>query len=316
LGTPRRRDPGIIIAGTALVLVLLMFVFFCGTCFMFSLAFRGAQSRGDGVALIEVEGLISASSGSTGFFDWGVSSESLVDQLYRAQKDKRVKAVLLRINSPGGTPAASQEVYEEVRRTARAKPVVVSIGDVGASGAYLVASAADYIIAAPDSDVGSIGVIVEIPNISELNRKIGVDYTVITQGQYKDIGSPLRPVTPEEKAIITEQAKAAYEHFIKDVAAGRRIDEAKVRELATGITWPGTQARDLKLIDDTGNLRDAVEKAGRLGGIKGEVHLIRMESESPFSVFSRFVTAVRELARNVGLFRGGGGTSQEYPVKH
>lgn len=300
----RSNSVGWIISGIALLLVLMMMVFACGTCFIIAGAFRGLRYRGSSVALIRVSGLIYSGAGGSGLFELGVSSEAIVEKLYRARKDDSVKAVLLRIDSPGGTPAGAEEIFDEVRRTAEVKPVVASIGDMGASGAYMVAAACRPIYAAPDSDVGSIGVILEIPNIQELNRKLGINYTIYVQGKYKDIGSPLRPVTPEEQAILNQQMQVAYEHFIERVADGRDMDVARVRDLATGITWPGTQAKDLGLIDDIGNFRDAVQKAGRLGGIKGDVHVIDMEWESPWSLLSKLVKSFKSLARAVDVLRG------------
>ncbi len=309
----RKRSPGWIFGGVALVLVLLMMVFFCGTCFVLSVFFGGRSFRGDGVALIEVQGVLTASDGG-GIFDYGCSADMLVEQLHRARKDDRVKAVLLRIDSPGGTPAAAEEVYTEIRRIRDEKPVVVSIGDMGASAAYFIASATDYIMASPDSDVGSIGVIVQIANLEELNRKIGVEYTIITEGEYKDIGSPYRPVTPQEHAIIAGQMKVAYDNLINGIAEGREMEEARVRELATGQTWPGVQALELGLIDGLGNYRDAVEKAGRMGGIEGDVYLIDMSGGSSFSLFSELLSAMKEIANSMEMLRGGG-TTETTPIK-
>jgi protease-4 len=135
--------------------------------------------------------------------------------------------------------------------------------------------------------------------VEELDKKIGLRWYVFTQGQYKDIGSPLRPPTPAEQAILTEQMRLAYDHFIRDVAIGRHMDESKVRDLATGLTFPGTQAKDLGLIDAIGNYREAVNEAGRLGGIKGEVRLIPLREQSVFGVFSEFLTSVKSIANSL-----------------
>jgi protease-4 len=279
---------------------MLIIVFFCGTCFIFSLIIGRGSFTGDVVAVIDVEGIITSSGGGDGMFGWGCSAESLVEQLHRARKDDRIKAILLRIDSPGGTPAAAEEVYTEIRRTVKEKPVVVSIGDMGASAAYFIAAATDVIFASPDSDVGSIGVIVQIPNVEELNRKIGVEYTIITEGEYKDIGSPYRPVTPQEHAIIEGQMRVAYNNLIKGIAEGRGMEEARVREIATGLTWPGVEARDMGLIDELGNFRDAIEEAGRMGGIEGDVHIIYMSRGSSFSLFSELISAMKEIANSLG----------------
>lgn len=313
--TPKKSSPnaivGWIVGGVALCLVLLIIVFFCGTCFLMSTIFKGSGFHGKGVGLIEIHGVL-ASNGSS--FGGLTASQTVVEQLHAAVENDRIRAILLRIDSPGGTPAAAEEIYEEVAKTARQKPVVVSIGDVGASAAYYLASAADVIYALPDSDVGSIGVILQIPNVEGLNEKIGVRWYIFTQGQYKDIGSPYRPPTPEEQVILTEQMRVAYDHFIRDVARGREMDEAKVRELAVGITWPGTQAKELGLIDEIGNYRDALTRAGRMGGIKGEVRAIPLSSGSPFEFFSDTLSTFKDIANNLSrLVQGSGAVDQGQP---
>lgn len=307
---PRRRtSPGWIVGGIALIVVLLIIMFLCGTCFVLSVSFKAA--RFDGVGLIEVNGVLANGGESVG----GTSAESLVEQLYRARKDDRVKAVCLRINSPGGTPAAAQEVYAEVRKTMEVKPVVASIGDLGASAAYYIASASNFIMADPDSDVGSIGVIVEIPNIQQLDTKIGFDITIYTEGEFKDMGSPFRSVTPAEEEIIKSQMKVAYDHFITGVAEGRDMDEGRVRELANGLTYPGTQAKELKLIDEIGNFRDALTRAGRMGGIEGDIHIIEMGGGSLFGFFSEFLKAMKELGRDLNILDKSDSATDAYPVK-
>ena len=214
--TPRKSTPaGWIVGGVALVLVFLMVMFVCGTCFVIATVFRSGEFRGTGVGVIEITGVLASNGAGLG----GTSSQSVVEQLYQARQSNGIKAVMIRIDSPGGTPAASQEIYGEIKKTTALKPVVVSIGDTGASGAYYLASAANLIYAEPDSNVGSIGVILEIPNVQELDNKIGLQWYVYTQGQYKDIGSPLRPPTPAESAIITE-------HENQDVALVESHDDA------------------------------------------------------------------------------------------
>jgi len=304
-----RHRPALIVAAVFVLLAMLSLTFLFGTCFFFALSFRRAE--GEGVGLVRIDGIIT--SGGTVS---GTSAEEVVQELHQAQENKNIKAIILRINSPGGTPAASQEVVREIRRTIKkGKPVVASVGDICASGAYYIASSSDFIFANTDSDVGSIGVIVEIPNLEELNKKIGVDFTVLTEGKFKDIGSPLREVTQEEKDIITAQMKMAYDNFIKDVAKGRKISESRVRELANGLTYPGKQAKELGLIDSIGNFRDAIEKAGRLGGIKGEVRVIELERRSFFGSLGEFLTSAKELLREVRLLVGGYSVEQSVPVK-
>jgi protease IV len=313
---PRPRSSnavvGWIVGGVALCLVLLIIVFFCGTCFFLSAVFKSGGFGGRGVGLIEISGVLSSNAeGLTG----GTSSQSVVEQLRNALDDTRIRSVLIRIDSPGGTPAAAQEIYEEIMRVKASKPVVVSIGDLGASAAYYLASAANVIYALPDSDVGSIGVILEIPNIQGLEDKVGVHWFVYTQGQYKDIGSPLRPPTPAESAIIQEQMTVAYNHFIEGVAAGRHMSVAKVRDLATGLTFPGTQAKALGLIDALGNYQVALTRAGRLGGIKGDVHAIPLMQGGALGIFSQLLSTFKDLSNNLNKLVRGTGIDQSTPVK-
>jgi protease-4 len=229
---------------------------------------------GDSIALIHLEGVI-AGTGTP--YDGIVAPEYVLDQLDQALDDDQVKAILLRIDSPGGTVAASQEIALAVRRASVEKPVVVSVGDMCASGAYMVASQADSIVASPGSSVGSIGVIMEIPNIGGLLDKLGVEFTVLTEGELKDVGNPYRSVTPTETTLLKAQMKVAYEQFIADVAKGRGMDEDKVRELATGWVWLGSEAKDLGLIDKIGNYNDAVDEAADLGGIEGAPNIVTYE---------------------------------------
>lgn len=228
-----------------------------------------------GIALIRIEGTISADrSGSS------VNPEDIIKQLRKADKDDSVKAILLRINSPGGTAAASQEIYREVKRVK--KPVVVSIADVGASGAYWVACGADRIVASPASDVGSIGVILIIPNLKGLFEKVGIEYVVVSKGKYKDLGNPARRLTEEERKILDAQAEIVYEQFIDAVAESRKLSQSEVRELATGLAFLGTEAKERGLVDELGNFRDAVKIAARLGRIKGEPEIIEYRKPTIF----------------------------------
>jgi protease-4 len=209
-----------------------------------------------------------------------VNPEDIIEQLRKADKDDSVKAILLRINSPGGTAAASQEIYREVKRVK--KPVVVSIADVGASGAYWVACGADRIVASPASDVGSIGVILIIPNLKGLFEKVGIEYVVVSKGKYKDLGNPARRLTEEERKILDAQAEIVYEQFIDAVAESRKLSESEVRELATGLAFLGTEAKEKGLVDELGNFRDAVKIAARLGKIKGEPKIIEYRKPTIF----------------------------------
>lgn len=274
----------------ALVILVLVLLFVClGTLGVLLIAIGGTSmprvGGPDSVAVIHIEGVIGASSGG-GLLGAtaSVTPENIIQQLQEADQDSRVGAILLRVDSPGGSAAASQEIYDEVKRAK--KPVVVSIGDVGASGAYYISSAADEIMASRASSVGSIGVILTVANLEELYKKLGISFTVMTKGKYKDLGGGNRPLTDEEKKILDEQLTTIYDQFIEDVAAGRNMDREKVAELATGLDWPGSQAKELGLVDRLGNYRDALKRAGELGKVKGEPKVVRYDTPSLLQLLS------------------------------
>lgn len=265
-------------------------------------------SSGDSIALIHIGGVI-AGSGTT--YQGVASPEYVLDQLDQALADDSVRAILLRIDSPGGTVAASQEISLAVRRAAEEKPVVASIGDIGASGAYMVASQCSEIVASPGSSVGSIGVIMEIPNVAGLLDKLGVEFTVLTEGEHKDVGNPYRSVTATESAMLQGQMEIAYEQFISDVATGRGMSEAEVRDLATGWVWLGSEAIELGLVDTLGNYDDAVDAAAELGGIEGEPYIVTYDHEyslenliwDTFGLTARSMSLDADALRRIGLPR-------------
>ena len=240
-----------------------------------SLGFTGGES----VALIHIDGVI---AGTGTVYEGYITPEYLLDQLDQAIGDPDVMAIVLRIDSPGGTVAASWEIAEAVRRASEQKPIVASIGDVGASGAYMVAAQCDRIVASPGSAVGSIGVIMEVPNIEGLLDKLGVEFTTITTGEFKDSGSPYRSLTETETARYREQMAGAYDLFIADVARGRQMPEATIRSLATGWVWLGAEAKDLGLVDELGTFDDGIATAAELGGIEGDPYITTYEAEDPF----------------------------------
>jgi protease-4 len=265
-------------------LVLALFFFACligSTLWAFSLFTSDsggvASVRSGSVAVIPIYGTI---QGTGGTFDGVATPQSVVSKLQRAENDPFVKAIVLRIESPGGTVAASEEIAAEVAECP--KPVVASIGDVGASGAYMVASQCDSIVAMQGSSVGSIGVILQIPNVAELFDNIGVKVTTLTSGEYKDAGSPYRDLTEEEKQRLQGQIDEVYYQFIDIVAEGRDLPRSEVESLATGWVWTGAEARELGLIDEIGTQNDAIGIAGDLGGIDGEPGVVTYE-EPPFS---------------------------------
>lgn len=190
------------------------------------------------------------------------------------RQDVNVKAVLVRIDSPGGGVGASQELYREIRRTMEEKPVVASLGGIAASGGYYIASAATRVIANPGTITGSIGVISYFPNLRELFEKVGFSAVIIKSGRYKDTGNPGREMTDEERALLQSIMDQAHRQFIRDVAQGRNLTEAKVREIADGRIIMGESAQQLGLVDELGNFEDAVNASARLGKIEGEPDLL------------------------------------------
>jgi len=218
------------------------------------------------IALIKIEGVI-------------VDSREVIDDLKKYKDNPAVKAILLRIDSPGGGVVPSQEIYEEVKkiREEGQKKVVVSMGTVAASGGYYIASASDRIVANPGTLTGSIGVIMELANVEGLLRKIGVDSLVIKSGRHKDIGSPFRKMKPEEREILQHLLDDIHNQFIEAVASGRGLPEDKIRELADGRIFTGREAKEIGLVDDLGNLQDAIRLTADIAGIEGEPKIVETQ---------------------------------------
>jgi protease-4 len=274
---PERKRRGWVIA----VVLLLVFGVIGGCVAMIAVLASDTGSSaewgtgfGDAVAVIRIDGVISGTGGSG-----TVTPERIMRQLDEVANDDSVKAIVLRVDSPGGTVAASEEIAGLIKR--EKKPVVVSIGDAGASGAYMVSSQADLIYAMPGSTVGSIGVIAEVPNIEGLLKKLGVQFVIITAGKYKGAGNPYEPLTPEERKLLQQDVDIVYNQFIDIVAVGRKMSRAEVEKLANGWAWPGTKAKELGLVDRIGGLSEAVDEAAKRGGIKGEPRIVEYPEYDP-----------------------------------
>ena len=251
-------------------------------------AFHGGRDK---VALIYIEGtILGDSSGVTNFFAGQVaSSVEIVEILEEARKDKSVKSVVLRVNSPGGSAAASQEIYNAIMKVRKEKPVVVSMGDLAASGGYFVSSAADWVFANPATLTGSIGVIVDALEVSELLEKIGVTPQTLKAGEFKDILSPWRKMTDKERVMLQEMIRGIHKQFIKAVAEGRKMDEEKVRALATGAIMTGEQAKNNGLVDELGGLEDAKAKARELAKLPEDAPVVPFKKKpSIFDIFRMF----------------------------
>jgi protease-4 len=236
-------------------------------------------------------------------------AEPILTQLVDFGKDKRIKAIILRINSPGGGVAPSQEIYREVRRTIDNKKVVAHMGSLAASGGYYIASAANKIVANPGTITGSIGVIVEFVQLEELLEKIGVGLEVLKSGEFKDIGSPHRKVTKREKELMQDLIADIQEQFVNAVAEGRSLSVDAVKAIADGRILTGSQAKEKGLVDLLGNFRDTVNLTKEMVGLKGEVTLVYPEKPKPSLWDYLFRDATDALD---GVLRNHLGTRIEY----
>lgn len=223
------------------------------------------QDRKDKVAVLRVEGVI-------------LSSEAHLEALREIERDGSFKALVLRVDSPGGSVAASQEIHSHVKRLGEKMPVVASMGNIAASGGYYIACGASSIFANPGTITGSIGVVATFANYRELLRWAKVDFEVVKTGELKDTGSPLRPLEPKEREYLQAMMDRALEQFQNAVAASRNISAEKLKELSDGRVILGQSAREAGLVDETGTLRDAIEKAAEKAG---------MEKDPPVEVFPR-----------------------------
>lgn len=206
-----------------------------------------------------------------------LESESVLEQLRRYEKDDRVRAILLRIESPGGAVGPSQEIYSAVMRIREIKPVVASLGGMAASGAFYIASACSEVVANPGTLTGSIGVIIQLLDLSDLLKWAKVKIEVIKTGDYKDAGGFHRPLTPKENMYFEGLARQVLAQFVRDVARGRggKITEKKLWSLADGRVFTGEEAKALGLVDELGGWDTAVEVTRKLAGIQGEPEIIR-----------------------------------------
>jgi protease IV len=250
----------------------LMLAFFFLVTFLITVLLTGEEGITDGrtkIGVIRIEGVISSDL-----------SERTVRQLTKYRDDASIKAIILRIESPGGGVASSQEIYEEVSRVrSGGKLVVASLGSVAASGGYYVACTADRIFANAGTLTGSIGVIVQLANVEELLRKVGVASTVITTGPFKDSGNPTRTLRPEERQVFQALVDDVYQQFVEAVAQGRNLPLDEVRQAADGRIYTGRQARDLRLVDELGSMQDAITYAASTLGIVGKPKLVQEGKE-------------------------------------
>lgn len=241
-------------------------------------------STGPTVAVVSINGPIV--SGSAGQFDLsGVSiaaSRDIIRILEEVATDEAVKALLLFVDSPGGSVIGSDEIYHALKTKVRV-PIVVYMGSTAASGGYYVSMAGKHIVAHPNTLTGSIGVISEFTNIEGLYEKLGLKSIVIKSGEFKDFGNPTSPFTEEDRKLWQAVIDETYEQFIRIVAEGRGLSVERVRALADGRPLTGRQALEAKLVDELGYFEDAVRKAAELGGIEGEPRVVEYRKQTPFS---------------------------------
>lgn len=231
-------------------------------------------SFGDKVALVRVEGAI-------------IEAKSIVDEITDDMKNSSVKAIVLRVNSPGGGVVPSQEIYDAVKKAAARKKVVVSMGSLAASGGYYISAPATRIIANPGTITGSIGVIMEVPNVKGLMEKVGVKEEVIKSGAHKDLASPFREMGKEERAILQGVMDDVHDQFINAVAEGRKLPVNGVRKIADGRVFSGRQAIKAGLVDELGDLDYAIKTAAKMAGLKGEPEVVtKKEKHGLLDIFS------------------------------
>ncbi len=256
---------------TALALLGLLVVAVIGVSLLISMTLDSGWLGGEKIGVIRIEGVIT-------------DSRETIDELRRFRDNPSIKAVVLRIDSPGGGVVPSQEIHAELlkaRKDGRLK-VVASMGNLAASGGYYIAVATDKIVANPGTLTGSIGVIMELANVQGLLEKVGVQSVVIKSGRYKDLASPFRAMSAEDRALLQSVLDDVHDQFIRAVATGRALKVDQVRDLADGRIFTGRQARTAKLVDELGDLQDSIKLAARLVGIEGEPRVVEPRKRFSF----------------------------------
>ncbi len=267
----------------ALAIVLVLMMCSCGCLVVALLAVSYAphmRSAGDAVAIVEVKGTIMSGEAPGGFGETGIAySGKVIADLKKAEDDPSVAAIVLDVDSPGGGVTASADIHRAL--TECYKPIVTSMGDVAASGGYYIACGPGYGMARPSTITASISVISQYTNAQELLKKLGIEIQTIKTGKYKDQGSLARPLTEEEIAMQQEMLDEAYDEFVRVIVEGREMSEKEVRAVAEGRVVSGRQALELGLVDELGNLDDAIAVAAEAGGIEGEPRIVRYEQPVP-----------------------------------
>lgn len=258
-------------------------------------------SLNDKIGVVPIEGVIT-------------DSIEITEDIDEFAKDSSIVAVVIRIDSPGGGVAASQEIYDAIIALKRKKKVVVSMGSVAASGGLLIACAGDRIVANPGTITGSISAIMQFANLEELFKKIGVKSSVVKSGQYKDIGSPMRDMTPEERVIIQELVDDIYNQFIDVIVRDRKITREQVMAIGDGRVFSGRKAKEYGLVDQLGNLAVAAKLASELSGRNGQYDLVYPQKKNPSIFDYMFESAANQISRTVmqKAEKGRGGVNYIY----
>ncbi len=248
------------------IVTVLFLLFLIAGAFYLILGGKDLGISENRVEVIYVQGIMLTGSIPTGF--GVVTSEEITKSLKDADEDEGIKAIVMRINSPGGSPAAAEEIVSTMKKIN--KPIVVSMGDVAASAAYYISAPADKILANPDTMTGSIGVIWQFKNRSKFYNKDGTSFYIAKTGELKDMGGDWKGLSDEEKQYADQVILEAYGRFVKEVADDRNLTLSQVKDIADGRIYTGAKAKELGLVDDLGSLDDAVEIAAKLGGIEGK----------------------------------------------
>lgn len=289
---------GILIGGS----VLLGFLLDTGGTWFGDGRTLGLGRRVPTIGIIYLDGTIAGGASASGLFGVTTGSDDVVSYLKEAADDDSVKAVVLRINSPGGSAPAAQEISREIEKLKNTgKPVIASMGDVAASGAYYISAQADLIMANPGTVTGSIGAIMHISNVEELYEKVGLRDEAIKSGPHKDIGSSTRTMTEEERRLLEDLVKSVYSQFLEAVASGRGMSLDELRPLADGRVFTGSQAKEVGLVDEMGNFQDAIDVAVDFSGVSGRYRIKEYGALSPLEAFFRRLglSAPKGLLREV-----------------
>jgi protease-4 len=280
----KRRGKGVIVLVSILGLIFVI-SYVAGRWGLFE--GKGFSLSSEKIAVISIQGVL-------------YDSTETIEQFKQYEEEEGVKALVLRIDSPGGTVVAAQEIYGEIQKLKGDKVVLASMGNVAASGGYYVACAAEEILANPGTLTGSIGVISEYPNIEQLMKKVGLKSEVLKSGRFKDLGNPTREMTADEKELLQDLIDNIHRQFIRDVAKGRGKPVEEIEPLADGRIFTGEQAKDNGLVDRLGSFEDAIDRAAELAGIEGEPVVLYPEKEGK-KIWEYLVQGIVEGVE--GLFR-------------